>query len=194
MAQTGPTGTGKLLPQTHSDAFRSDKNQQSPSEPNPNPPHGDAIFGVVEPLQSPEEVGQRVRAVTGDDRHHHGRKPHFGLLRRSFLRKVAPGSGNQGPEQQQAESEHGGSRGAGGRVSSPGGRKRGRGEERKGIPKCSPPLLYIPYELAHFFPENPSKPGGSADGSVGMSLSSKHALWETVYHQSAQQKCLKCLK
>lgn len=57
-----------------------------------NPPHSDAIFGVVESLQSAEVVGQGVSGVPGYDGDNHRRRLHFRLLRVLLLRKVTLGS------------------------------------------------------------------------------------------------------
>lgn len=81
---------------------------QGSGAPQEHPPHGDAVFGVVEPLQGSQVVGQRVRAVPGQDGDHQGGGLHPRLLGGPFLGKVAPGGGKQGPEEQKAE-EHGGS-------------------------------------------------------------------------------------
>lgn len=105
-----------------------------------NPPHRDAIFGVVEPLQGSQVVGQRVRVVPGEDRDDHGGRLHPRLLRGPFLGKITLAGVKQSQQKQKVE-KHGGSPDAApsaGRVSSPRKRRRGRGRRRKkkGIPNC----------------------------------------------------------
>lgn len=62
-----------------------------------NPPHRDAIFGVVESLQSSEVVRQGMITVSGYDRDNHRGRLHFRLLRGSFLREVTLDPGDKGP-------------------------------------------------------------------------------------------------